>query len=47
MIFVGIDDTDTLDTPGTNHLARVLVAHLAGRYDLVRITRPRPGMRTC
>jgi hypothetical protein len=39
MIFVGIDDTDTLDTPGTNHLARALVTHLAGRYDLVRITR--------
>lgn len=39
MIFVGIDDTDTLETPGTNHLARSLVAQLAGRYDLVRITR--------
>jgi hypothetical protein len=39
MIFVGIDDTDTLETPGTNHLARTLAAQLAGRYDLVRITR--------
>jgi hypothetical protein len=39
MIVVGIDDTDTLDTPGTNHLARALVADLEGRCDLVRITR--------
>jgi hypothetical protein len=39
MIFVGIDDTDNLDTPGTNHLARALIADLAGRCDLVRITR--------
>ncbi len=29
MIYVGIDDTDTLDTPGTNQLAKVLVAELA------------------
>lgn len=32
MIYVGIDDTDTLDTPGTNQLARALVARLAHRY---------------
>src|SRR5258708_5990355 len=29
MIFVGIDDTDTLDDPGTNQLARHLVRELA------------------
>lgn len=29
MIYVGIDDTDTLDTPGTNQLAKVLVADVA------------------
>jgi hypothetical protein len=29
MIFVGLDDTDTLDTPGTNQLARHLVRELA------------------
>jgi tRNA(Ile2) C34 agmatinyltransferase TiaS len=39
MIFVGIDDTDTPDTPGTNQLARALVARLSPRYRLVRITR--------
>jgi hypothetical protein len=33
MIFVGIDDTDTLDDPGTNQLARHLVRQLA---DVVR-----------
>jgi hypothetical protein len=39
MIWIGIDDTDTLDTPGTNQLARALAARLAGRYRLVRIVR--------
>lgn len=39
MIFVGIDDTDTLDTPGTNQLARALVRAVADDYCLVRITR--------
>lgn len=29
LVFVGIDDTDTLDTPGTNQLARHLVRELA------------------
>lgn len=29
LLFVGIDDTDTLDTPGTNQLARHLVRELA------------------
>jgi tRNA(Ile2) C34 agmatinyltransferase TiaS len=32
MIYVGIDDTDTLDDPGTNQLARHLIRELAGRY---------------
>ena len=31
MIYVGIDDTDTLDDPGTNQLARHLVRELAGQ----------------
>jgi hypothetical protein len=39
MIYVGIDDTDTPDTPGTNQLARALVARLSPVYALVRITR--------
>lgn len=33
MIHVGIDDTDTLDDPGTNQLARHLVRELAGEYN--------------
>jgi len=32
MIYVGLDDTDTLDDPGTNQLARHLVRELAGHY---------------
>jgi tRNA(Ile2) C34 agmatinyltransferase TiaS len=32
MIYVGIDDTDTLDDPGTNQLARHMVRELAGQY---------------
>jgi hypothetical protein len=30
MIYVGIDDTDTLDDPGTNQLARHIVRELSG-----------------
>jgi hypothetical protein len=32
VIYVGIDDTDTLDTPGTNQLAREIVRRLAGWF---------------
>jgi tRNA(Ile2) C34 agmatinyltransferase TiaS len=32
MIYVGIDDTDTLDDPGTNQLARHLVRELADDF---------------
>jgi hypothetical protein len=32
MIYLGIDDTDTLDDPGTNQLARHLVKCLADEY---------------
>lgn len=32
MIYVGLDDTDVVDSPGTNQLARALVSQLAGRY---------------
>src|SRR6185436_20088392 len=31
MIYVGIDDTDTIDDPGTNQLARLMVRVLAGQ----------------
>src|SRR4029077_9036310 len=32
MIYVGLDDTDTLDDPGTNQLARHLVRELASQF---------------
>jgi hypothetical protein len=32
-IYVGIDDTDTLDDPGTNQLARHIVRELAGEFN--------------
>ena len=39
MIYVGIDDTDTVDTPGTNQLAKALVMRLARDYECVSIVR--------
>lgn len=39
MITVGIDDTDTIDTPGTNQLARALARRLAPWYRTVLIVR--------
>ncbi len=33
MIYVGIDDTDTLNDPGTNQLARHIVRELAGTHN--------------
>jgi hypothetical protein len=39
MIYIGIDDTDTLETPGTNQLARKLVQQVQGRYRSVQIVR--------
>ena len=39
MIYVGIDDTDTLDTPGTNQLARALSARVASVCETVLIVR--------
>lgn len=39
MILVGIDDTDTLETRGTNHLARTLVARIAERWPCRRVLR--------
>lgn len=38
-IFIGIDDTDIVGSPGTNQLARAIVKDLAERADLLRITR--------
>ncbi len=39
MIFVGIDDTDTLETRGTNQLARALASRIKTHYSCKRITR--------
>lgn len=39
MILVGIDDTDTLDSPGTNHVARAVVRELPPEYRCRRIVR--------
>lgn len=39
MIYVGIDDTDTLETAGTNQLARLIVERLADRLRCVSIVR--------
>ena len=39
MIFVGIDDTDSPDSRGTNQLARALVQRVASRCECVSIVR--------
>lgn len=39
MILVGIDDTDTLETRGTNYLAREIVRRAASRWRCLRILR--------
>ncbi|KAA3656687.1 MAG: ABC transporter substrate-binding protein [Chloroflexi bacterium] len=39
MIYIGIDDTDMLDTRGTGHLARQIAAELATDYSLLGVTR--------
>jgi hypothetical protein len=39
MIYVGLDDTDTLDSPGTNQLAKSIVEEFADRFECVLILR--------
>lgn len=39
MIFIGMDDTDNVDSRGTGHLARQIAAVLAGDYRLLGVTR--------
>jgi tRNA(Ile2) C34 agmatinyltransferase TiaS len=39
MIFIGLDDTDTLQSRGTGRLARQIAAHLAGTYSVLGVTR--------
>lgn len=38
-LFIGLDDTDILDSPGTGRLARDIAAVLAERWPLIGITR--------
>jgi len=39
MIYVGLDDTDTANTPGTGHLARLIAANLADIVPVAGVTR--------
>ncbi len=39
MIFIGLDDTDQIDIPGTGHLARSLAAELAATYEVLGVVR--------
>jgi hypothetical protein len=39
MIYVGIDDTDTLESRGTGRLARTIAAELALKYEVFGVTR--------
>jgi hypothetical protein len=39
ILYIGIDDTDILNSPGTGHLARDMAALLAERWPLLGITR--------
>lgn len=39
MIFIGLDDTDTLESRGTGHLARQIAVTLAANYSVLGVTR--------
>jgi tRNA(Ile2) C34 agmatinyltransferase TiaS len=39
MFFIGLDDTDNLESRGTGHLARGIAAALAAEYPLLGVTR--------
>jgi len=39
MLYIGLDDTDRIDTPGTGRLARGLAESLAGDYEVRGVTR--------
>ncbi len=39
LVFIGLDDTDTLESRGTGHLARQIAGALAADYPLLGITR--------
>ena len=39
MIYIGLDDTDTLQSRGTGRLARQIADHLGGKYTVLGVTR--------
>jgi hypothetical protein len=39
MLFIGLDDTDNLESRGTGYLARRIAAVLAADYALLGVTR--------
>jgi tRNA(Ile2) C34 agmatinyltransferase TiaS len=39
MIYIGLDDTDTLESRGTGRLARQIAAHLSEKYPVLGVTR--------
>ncbi len=39
LLFIGLDDTDTLESRGTGHLARQIAAALAADYPVLGVTR--------
>jgi hypothetical protein len=39
LLFIGLDDTDTLESQGTGHLARQIAAALAADYRVLGVTR--------
>lgn len=39
LVFIGLDDTDTLESRGTGHLARHIAAALAADYSMLGVTR--------
>ena len=38
-IYIGMDDTDNLESRGTGHLARTIAQELAAEYQLLGVTR--------
>mgnify|MGYP000273024857 CR=1 FL=1 len=39
MLFIGLDDTDNLESRGTGHLARQIAATLSADYSVLGVTR--------
>jgi tRNA(Ile2) C34 agmatinyltransferase TiaS len=39
LLFIGLDDTDNLDSRGTGHLARQIAAALSAKYPVLGVTR--------